>query len=71
MTATLRYGEVLEAVDNLELEEQQELVEVVRRRIAEHRRARIVAALEEARREFAAGNLKPQSVEDILRECSE
>jgi len=71
MTTTMRFGDVLDAVDNLELEEQQELVAVVRRRIAERGRERIVAALEEARREFASGNLKPQSVEEIMQECSE
>jgi hypothetical protein len=65
----MRFGDVLDAVDQLELEEQQELVDIIRRRIAERGRERIVAAVEEARREHAAGLSRPMTADEIMREA--
>ena len=43
METVLPFGEVLEAVDKLSLEEQETLIEIIRRRIVERRRAEIAS----------------------------
>jgi len=63
----MRFGEVLEAADQLSLEEQTDLVEVLRRRITERRREEIAANIREARRAFAAGECQPATPEEILK----
>ena len=57
----------LDAADRLTLEEQEELADTLRRRIAEKRRAELVAAVKESRTEFARGDCKPVSVGAIMQ----
>lgn len=71
MTQTMQFGDVLEAADNLDVDEQKELVAVLKRRIDERWRAQLLADIEEGRREFAAGNLRPQTAAEIIAECYE
>jgi hypothetical protein len=60
--------EVLDAVAQLPVEDQQSLVDIVSRRIRENRRRECIADVLEGEREFAAGKLRPMSVEDIMKE---
>jgi hypothetical protein len=48
--------------------EQETLIDIVRHRLAARARTRIAAEIQEAHREFAAGNLKVMSVEEIMNE---
>ena len=64
----MRFAEVLEAADHLPIDEQVELIEVLRRRIVEQRRAEIAQDVREAREDFAAGRCQPATPEDILKE---
>jgi hypothetical protein len=66
----MQFSEVLDAVDALQLGEQQELIEIVRRRQAERERKRIVAQVKRSRREFAAGKYKEGTPEEIVREIA-
>jgi hypothetical protein len=52
----------------LPVEQQADLLDVVRRRLAERGRQRIVADAREARAEFAAGKTKPTSIDDLMHE---
>ena len=61
------YATTLEAADRLTIEEQEELAATLRRRIAEKRRAEVVAGVLESRRAFARGKCKPASVAAIMR----
>lgn len=61
------YATTLDAADRLTLEEQEELADTLRRRIAEKRRAELVAAVKEARAEFVRGSCKPASVGAIMQ----
>jgi hypothetical protein len=54
------FGELLEAADQLSLEEQVDFVEVLRRRVAERRRNEIAGEIQEARRDYAAGKCQPR-----------
>jgi len=61
------FATTLDAADRLTLEEQEELADTLRRRIAEKRRAELVAAVKDSRIEFARGDCKPVSVGAIMK----
>jgi hypothetical protein len=62
------FNEILEAVEHLPVEQQSDLVEVIRRRLAERGRKRVVADVQEARAELASGNARATSVDDLMKE---
>ncbi len=68
MSAVLPFGEVLEAVDALPLEEQQQLMEVVRRRLIEQRRQKLAGEIAEAEAEYDAGGCEPRTADELMRE---
>jgi len=52
----------------LPVDEQIDLLEVVRRRLAERGRRRVIEEVNEARTQFSNGTTKPASVDEIMRE---
>jgi hypothetical protein len=62
------FDEVLDAIEHLPADQQFELVDVVRRRLAERGRQRVIADVKEAEREHAEGKTRAASVEEIMRE---
>jgi hypothetical protein len=60
------FAAVLDSADSLPLEEQAQLADILRHRIAEKRRAEIIAAVKESRAEFAAGKIKPATPKAIF-----
>jgi hypothetical protein len=62
------FSDVVDATDNLSVEEQETLVEILRRRIAERNRADLACDVADARAEFRAGNTQTSSVDDIMGE---
>jgi hypothetical protein len=62
-----RFGEVLEAAAQLSLEEQADLVEVLRHRVTELRREDLAAEIRQARQEFDAGQCEPATPDDLLK----
>ncbi len=68
MDAVLPFREVLEAVDALPLEEQQELMDVVQRRIIEHRRQELAGEIAEAEAEYDAGGCETKTPDELMRE---
>ena len=63
-----RFAEIVDAADKLSVDEQQALVDLLMRRIADERRKRLVQDVQEARAEFAKGECGPASVEQIIDE---
>lgn len=61
------FAAALEYADQLPLEQQEELAETLRRRIAEQRRAQIVLSVKEARKEFAKGTIKPRTAAEVMK----
>ena len=70
MSQKMHFGEVLEAADHLSAEEREELIAILHRRLAEQGRQRVAAEIQEARQEFAAGNCRTASVDELLREIT-
>ena len=59
MNEQTAFADALEAAERLDSEEQEELVAILSRRLAERGRQRVAATVEQARREFAAGKWPP------------
>ena len=61
------YGQALDSIEALPEEQQESLVAVVRRRLAERRRAALVKSVAEARKEFKSGKVRPATACEIMR----
>ena len=68
MRNTMTFGDVLETVDRLPLEEQEELIEILRRRVIERRREELAKEIQEARKEFRAGQTRPATPDELMSE---
>ena len=64
----MSFGEILEAADQLSLDEQASLIEVLRLRVTERRREELAREIQEARREFQAGQCRPKTPAEVLKE---
>jgi hypothetical protein len=69
MSQQIGFNEALDAIEQLDMEAQAELLAVLSRRLAERGRERIAATVAQARREFAAGQCQPTTAEDLVREA--
>ena len=68
MIRKLAFDEVVEAVDRLSQEEQFDLLHLIHRRLAEQGRKRVVADVQEARAEFAAGKAERLNLDALANE---
>lgn len=68
MTQVMPFAEVLEAADHLSQDEQQELIAILNRRLAQAIRQRVATEIQEARQEFAEGRCLPASPDELMRE---
>ncbi len=66
--STVPFGEVLETIDRLPLEEQEELIEIVRRRVIEQRRTELAKDIREAQEEFRKGHVRPATPDELMAE---
>jgi predicted flavoprotein YhiN len=68
MEQVIPFGDVLEAVDKLSLEDQEMLLDVLQRRIIECHREELVKDIEQAQQEFQAGQCRPVGPEELKHE---
>lgn len=68
MERTLSFGDVLEAVDRMSLEEQETLVDILNRRMVEERRAALARDIQEARQECQEGECRPVTPDELMGE---
>jgi len=62
------FSDVVDAADDLSVDEQETLVEILRRRIAKRNRDALVRDVADARAEFQSGRARTSSVSDIMDE---
>ena len=62
------FAQTLDVIESLPVDEQEDVLEVLQRRLIERRRDELIATVKQARKEFAAGKCKPVSVGAILRQ---
>lgn len=67
----MNFNDILEAVDVLSLEDQIELREILDKRLIEKRREELAGEIDDANKELASGNLKVQSVDEIMDELTD
>jgi len=63
-----RFDEVLEAVESLPEDQQEGLIDIVRRRQIERRRDSLAVSIQEARQELVRGEVCRGSVDELLSE---
>jgi len=71
MSTAPRFADVVEAVERLTIDEQEALVELVRRRLAARRRERLVREVAEARAEYGRGAARPARADELMDEILE
>jgi hypothetical protein len=64
----LAFDEVVEAIDGLSADDQMELVHLIRRRLAENGRRRVIADVLEAKAEMQAGRARRLDLDELARE---
>ena len=67
---TMSFGDILEAADNLSVEDQESLLDILQRRLAGHRRRQVARDIEEAREALKAGKGRPAPPDEIFQEIT-
>ncbi len=62
------FADLIEAAEQLPLEEQEDLVHILKNRLRDRKRAALVKDVVEAQQEFAQGKCKPLTPEQIMEE---
>ena len=65
-----RFQEAIETVEALPPGDQELLVEIIRRRLTEQRRAELVADIAEARNAYQRGEVRRGTVADLMEELA-
>jgi hypothetical protein len=67
----ITFQEALDIVESLPDYQQEDLIDIIRRRLIEQRRNLLADRIKEAREEYARGEVKKGSVDDLMKELSE
>ncbi len=62
------FAEILEAADQLPLEDQENLIDILLKRLRDRRRDNLVKDVQEAQKEFAEGKCQPVTPEQLMEE---
>ncbi len=62
----ITFEDVLDVVSQLPVEQQEELIDIIKRRNAEVRRRQILEECREGLAEYRSGTLKPQTAEEVI-----
>ncbi len=62
----ITFADALDVVSQLPIEQQEELIDIIKRRNAEARRRQILEECREGLSEYRSGNLKPQTAEEVI-----
>lgn len=61
------FGQLLESIEELPVEDQESLVTVMQKRMAERRRNELIDAVSKARAEFKTGKCRPATPSEIMK----
>lgn len=68
--ASSRFQQVIETVETLPPDDQILLIEIIRQRLIQHRRAELAADIAEARKAYKQGKVKRGTVTDLMEELT-
>ncbi len=71
MIPVSKFQEVLASVDALSVDEQEILIDIIKKRLTESRRNEIAANITESMEEYKTGKVVRGTVDDILAELNE
>jgi hypothetical protein len=67
MHAQISFAQILEDIDQLSLDEQESLLEILQRRLAESHREQLTQEIQQARSEFAQGFCQPTTPDALIK----
>jgi hypothetical protein len=62
------FADLIEAAEQLPIEEQEDLVHILKNRLRDRKKAELIKDVAEAQQEFAQGKCKPLTPEQIIEE---
>jgi hypothetical protein len=65
------FQKTIEDVESLPVDDQLLLVEIIKQRLIQHRRAELTTVIAEAREAYRIGNVRRGTPEDLLKELEE
>ncbi len=68
MMTEATFTEILEAADQLSPEDQENLIDILQKRLRDRRRATLVRDVQEAQKEFAEGKCQPVTPAQLMEE---
>ena len=67
----VEFQEVLDIIESLPEYQQEGLIDIVQHRLIEHRQESLAENIKEARKEYARGEVRKGTVDDLMKELSE
>jgi hypothetical protein len=67
---SVTFQEALEIIESLPEYQQEDLIEIIRQRLIEHKRELLASNISEAKEEYAKGEVKKGTVDDLMRDLS-
>jgi len=71
ITATSKFQELIDTIEELSLDEQELLVEIISHHLLMQRRSELIAEVEEAREAYKKGEFKQGTVADLMKDLEE
>jgi hypothetical protein len=68
---TATFDEALDIIESFPEDQRESIVEIVKRRLAEERREQLAQTIKESRGEYARGEVRRGTVDDLIREVSQ
>jgi hypothetical protein len=68
---SVTFQEALDTVESLPAYQQEDLIDIVRRRLIEQSRDRLAENIREGKEDYARGEVRRGTVDDLIRELSE
>jgi hypothetical protein len=70
MSQTIQFHQILEMIDDLSLDEQDDLINIIRHRQIEKRREEIAKNIHQARQDYKQGKVFRGNIDDIIAELN-
>ncbi len=68
---TATFDETLDIIESFPEDQRESIVEIVKHRLTEERREQLAQTIKEAREEYARGEVRRGTVDDLIREIAQ
>jgi hypothetical protein len=70
LTMPITFQEALEVIESLPGYQQEDLIDIIRRRLIDQKRETLILHVQEAKAEYAQGKTKEGTVQDLMNDLS-